>query len=107
MGWSYGPIKRRKTKKIRVGQVYIGGDSPITVQSMTKTDTRNVRETIEQIKMLEDAKKCYAQIINVIPMVKKYNENAGNKYYHKYAKSKKGQRKRIIFIQYPAKPYKE
>jgi (E)-4-hydroxy-3-methylbut-2-enyl-diphosphate synthase len=55
MGWSYGPIKRRKTKKIRVGQVYIGGDSPITVQSMTKTDTRNVRETIEQIKMLEDA----------------------------------------------------
>lgn len=55
MGWNYDFIKRRKTKKIRVGQIYIGGDSPISVQSMTKTDTRNIHETIEQIKKLEDA----------------------------------------------------
>jgi (E)-4-hydroxy-3-methylbut-2-enyl-diphosphate synthase len=48
-------IKRRETKKIRVGDTYIGGDSPITVQSMTNTDTRNAAATIDQIKRLEDA----------------------------------------------------
>lgn len=48
-------IKRRQTKKIRVGSKYIGGDSPITVQSMTNTDTRNIKATIEQIKRLEEA----------------------------------------------------
>jgi len=50
-----GYIKRRETKKIRVGDVYIGGDSPITVQSMTNTDTRDVDATVNQIKSLEDA----------------------------------------------------
>lgn len=48
-------IKRRQKKKIRVGSKYIGGDSPITVQSMTNTDTRNIKATIEQIKRLEEA----------------------------------------------------
>jgi len=48
-------IKRRATKKIRVGDVFIGGDAPITVQSMTNTDTRDVKSTIEQIKRLEEA----------------------------------------------------
>lgn len=47
--------KRRETKKIRVGDVWIGGDSPITVQSMTNTDTRDTTATIEQIKRLEEA----------------------------------------------------
>ncbi len=48
-------IKRKKTRKIRAGNIYIGGDSPITVQSMTNTDTRNVCETVKQIKRLEQA----------------------------------------------------
>lgn len=46
-------IKRRKTRKIKVGNVYIGGDAPIIVQSMTNTDTRNVEKTVAQIKKLE------------------------------------------------------
>ncbi len=48
-------IRRKKTKKIRIGDTYIGGDSPITVQSMTNTDTRDAKATIEQIKRLEEA----------------------------------------------------
>ncbi len=48
-------IKRKATKKIRVGNLYIGGDSPVTVQSMTNTDTRNVKATVDQIKGLEEA----------------------------------------------------
>lgn len=47
-------MKRRETKKIKVGNIFIGGDSPITVQSMTNTDTRNIKATIEQIKELEE-----------------------------------------------------
>lgn len=47
-------IKRKKTKKIRVGDVCIGGDAPVTVQSMTNTDTRDAASTIEQIKGLEE-----------------------------------------------------
>jgi (E)-4-hydroxy-3-methylbut-2-enyl-diphosphate synthase len=48
-------IARRKTKQIRIGTVPIGGDAPITVQSMTNTDTRQVEETVAQIKRLEAA----------------------------------------------------
>ncbi len=44
---------RRKTKTIEYGDVKIGGDSPITVQSMTNTDTRDVEATVGQIKKLE------------------------------------------------------
>jgi (E)-4-hydroxy-3-methylbut-2-enyl-diphosphate synthase len=47
--------KRRKTKKVWVGNVAIGGDAPISVQSMTKTDTRNVSATVKQIKRLQNA----------------------------------------------------
>ena len=47
--------KRRKTRQIKVGGVPIGGDAPIVVQSMTTTDTRDVRGTIEQIHQLEKA----------------------------------------------------
>tara|TARA_B100001057_G_scaffold342719_1_gene343677 strand:+ start:49 stop:1149 length:1101 start_codon:yes stop_codon:yes gene_type:complete len=42
-------IKRKKTKEINVGNVKVGGDNPITVQSMTNTLTTNVKETIKQI----------------------------------------------------------
>ncbi len=46
---------RKKTKKIFVGGLPVGGGSPISVQSMTKTDTRNVKSTVKQIKSLEKA----------------------------------------------------
>ncbi|MBI4688766.1 MAG: flavodoxin-dependent (E)-4-hydroxy-3-methylbut-2-enyl-diphosphate synthase [Nitrospirae bacterium] len=46
---------RRKTKTIYVGNVPIGGGNPISVQSMTKTDTRDVRTTVKQIRGLERA----------------------------------------------------
>ena len=46
---------RKKTKAIRCGSVYVGGDYPITVQSMTTTDPRNVEESIKQILRLEEA----------------------------------------------------
>lgn len=47
--------KRRKTRSISVGNVQVGGSSPISVQSMTKTDTRDVRATVKQIKALSKA----------------------------------------------------
>ena len=43
---------RRKTKKIRIGNIEIGGDAPISVQSMCNTDTTDVNATVEQIKRL-------------------------------------------------------
>jgi len=48
-------INRRKTHKIKAGSLYIGGNSPISVQSMTKTDTHDIRATVDQIKRLERA----------------------------------------------------
>lgn len=48
-------IKRRKSRKIWVGNVPVGGDAPITVQSMTNTDTRDVVATVGQIHALEKA----------------------------------------------------
>lgn len=48
-------MKRRKTRKVWVRKVAIGGGAPISVQSMTKTDTRDVSSTIRQIKKLEKA----------------------------------------------------
>jgi (E)-4-hydroxy-3-methylbut-2-enyl-diphosphate synthase len=48
-------IKRRKTKQINLGSVSIGGDAPVVVQSMTNTDTRDVKATVAQIKALEQA----------------------------------------------------
>lgn len=46
-------ISRRKTRQISVGKVKIGGDAPVSVQSMCSTDTRDVPGTIEQIRRLE------------------------------------------------------
>jgi len=46
--------KRRVSKKIRVGNVEIGGNAPISVQSMCNTDTRDVNATVEQIHKLTD-----------------------------------------------------
>lgn len=46
---------RRKTRVVKIGNVLIGGDNPIAVQSMTITDTRDVAGTIHQINRLEEA----------------------------------------------------
>lgn len=48
-------IRRRKTRKIQIGAVSVGGDAPILVQSMTNTDTRNVEATVKQIAGLQAA----------------------------------------------------
>jgi len=45
-------ISRKKTKVINVGNVKVGGDNPITVQSMTNTLTKNIKETINQINQI-------------------------------------------------------
>jgi len=49
------PIKRRVSRQIMVGNVPVGGDAPIAVQSMTNTNTCDVDATVAQIKALEDA----------------------------------------------------
>ena len=46
---------RRKTRPVGVGNVVVGGGAPIAVQTMTKTDTRDVRATVAQIRRLEKA----------------------------------------------------
>ncbi|MCK4813057.1 MAG: flavodoxin-dependent (E)-4-hydroxy-3-methylbut-2-enyl-diphosphate synthase [Candidatus Marinimicrobia bacterium] len=48
-------IKRRKTKKIQVGNIHIGGDAPVSIQSMINTAPDNVEKSIEQIHRLEAA----------------------------------------------------
>jgi (E)-4-hydroxy-3-methylbut-2-enyl-diphosphate synthase len=48
-------IQRRPSRQIRVGQVLVGGDAPISVQSMTNTPTSDAAATIDQIRQLEEA----------------------------------------------------
>jgi (E)-4-hydroxy-3-methylbut-2-enyl-diphosphate synthase len=48
-------MERRKTRQISIGPVKVGGDAPISVQSMTKTDTRDIQKTVHQIRRLEEA----------------------------------------------------
>lgn len=48
-------MERRKSKQIQIGNVKIGADAPISVQSMCNTDTRDVKSTVNQIKELSDA----------------------------------------------------
>jgi (E)-4-hydroxy-3-methylbut-2-enyl-diphosphate synthase len=49
------PINRRNSKTVYVGDIPVGGDSPIVVQSMTNTDTADIDETVEQIDSLHQA----------------------------------------------------
>jgi len=49
------PMARRKTRKLWVGSVAVGGNSPISVQSMTKTDTRDAETTLREVNALEVA----------------------------------------------------
>jgi (E)-4-hydroxy-3-methylbut-2-enyl-diphosphate synthase len=55
-------MKRKKTKTIKVGSVSIGGNSPIVVQSMLKTDPENFQETLNQAREL---KKAGCEIIRI------------------------------------------
>ncbi len=49
------PIKRRKSRAVKIGDVIIGGGFPIAIQSMTTTDTRDVEATVGQINQLFEA----------------------------------------------------
>ena len=49
------PIQRRKSRQIHIGKVAVGGDAPISVQSMTNTNTCDVAATVAQIRRLEEA----------------------------------------------------
>src|SRR6266436_6749368 len=51
----YRDIHRRQCRKIHVGKVPVGGDAPITVQSMTNTVTSDVGATVAQVRALEEA----------------------------------------------------
>ena len=51
---SYNEI-RKNTKRVKVGSIFIGGDSPISVQSMTNTDTHDIEATYRQVLSLERA----------------------------------------------------
>jgi (E)-4-hydroxy-3-methylbut-2-enyl-diphosphate synthase len=48
-------MKGKKTKKIRIGNVPVGGGAPIVVQSMLKTNPENVQETLDQARALKKA----------------------------------------------------
>ena len=51
---SFRNIKRKKTKEINVGNVKVGGNNPITVQSMTNTLTTDIKSTINQINEIHN-----------------------------------------------------
>jgi (E)-4-hydroxy-3-methylbut-2-enyl-diphosphate synthase len=55
-------IIRRQSKPIKIGEIIVGGDAPIVVQSMTKTDTRDISATVNQINELAD---CGCEIARV------------------------------------------
>ena len=75
-------IKRKKTKEIYVGEVKIGGNNPISVQSMTNTLTKDVKKTINQINKIsevgadivrvscpdEDSTKALKEIVKHVPI---------------------------------------
>lgn len=52
-GYGVDSLKRRKTHQVKIGRVKVGGGAPVSVQSMTKTDTKDIKATIRQIRNLE------------------------------------------------------
>ncbi len=48
-------IERRKTRQVKIGNVTVGGDAPVRIQSMTTTHTRDVDATVDQIQQLAEA----------------------------------------------------
>jgi (E)-4-hydroxy-3-methylbut-2-enyl-diphosphate synthase len=55
MNLEEGPIKRRKSIQVMVGDVPVGGGAPVVVQSMTNTDTADIDDTVKQVAELYDA----------------------------------------------------
>ena len=55
MSFSESPIVRRKSRQIMVGDVPVGGEAPISVQSMTNTPTSDVEATVAQIESIQQA----------------------------------------------------
>src|SRR5258706_188971 len=49
------PFERHVTREVRIGDVAIGGNNPIRVQSMTTTDTHDVEATVREIRHMEEA----------------------------------------------------
>lgn len=82
MEWQAPKITRRKSRQIKVGSVLVGGDAPISVQSMTCTDTLDVAATVAQVQALaavgadivrvsvpsQEAADCFAQIVAQSPV---------------------------------------
>ena len=72
-------IPRRKSRKVKVGKLFIGGDAPISIQSMTTTDTTNAKSTIEQIHGLEeigcDIARVSAPTMDAAKSLKEIREN--------------------------------
>ena len=99
-------ISRKKTKVINVGNVKIGGDNPISVQSMTNTLTTNVKATIKQINDIceegadlvrvscPDEKSTFA-----LKEISKQNENASDKSCGKFQQKFHNALKNINLIQ--------
>ena len=48
-------IKRRKTREVKVGNLIVGGEHAITVQSMTTTKTHDIKATLKEVERLEEA----------------------------------------------------
>ena len=74
-------ISRRKSRRIKVGSLFIGGDAPVTIQSMTTTDTTDVKATVGQIHGLEeigcDIVRVSAPTIEAAKSLKDIRENIG------------------------------
>lgn len=72
---------RRKSRKVKVGKLFIGGDAPVTVQSMTTTDTTDVKATVGQIHGLEgvgcDIIRVSAPTMEAAKSLKEIKENIG------------------------------
>jgi len=69
---------REKTREVKIGNLKIGGSAPISVQSMTNTDTKKVEDTVKQIKNMEEA-GCELvrvavpnlEVCSVLPLIRK------------------------------------
>ena len=73
-------MNRRKTKKVKVGNLFVGGDFRVTIQSMTNTDTRDIEATLAQIKELEkagcDIVRCTVPDIEAAKAIKEITEES-------------------------------
>ena len=58
----YRHIERRKSKKIKVGNISVGGDAPISVQTMTNTPTTDIDLTLDQIEKCVEVIESFASI---------------------------------------------